>query len=150
MSEQVKPEVSTVGKKSAIFFEDGYLGLEITGYIDPVPFDSASPAHQCLEALQDQLPRLLEYAKGRIASAVLAADGKTVDPYSLADHAAFMNARRFTRMREQGVITEEMVLKVDADLKADEVLLVPNPEKGQGQFTAPVEPGATPPKPDLH
>jgi len=149
MSKVLKPDASTVGKKSAIFFEDGHLGLQITGYIEPVPFDGASPAHQVLESLQDQLPRLLEYAKGRIASAILAADGKTVDPYALADHAAFMNARRFTRMREQGVITEEMVAKVDADLKDDEVMLVPNPDKGHGQFTAEAKPGAEPPQPSV-
>lgn len=147
MSEALKPEASTLGKKSAIFFEDGALGLEITGYIDPVPFDGASPAHQTLEALQDQLPRLLEYSKGRIASAILAADGKTVDPYALADHAAFMNARRFNRLREWGEITEKMIQRVDAALKADEVMLVPDPAKGQGAYTTkPAEPGATPPE----
>ena len=147
MSEALKPDVSTIGKKSAIFFQDGALGLEITGYIDPTPFDGASPAHQALEALQDQLPRLLEYTKGRIASAILAADGKTVDPYALADHAAFMNARRFNRLREWGEITEKMIERVDMALKADEVMLVPDPAKGHGAYTAkPAEPGATPPE----
>lgn len=127
-SKKMQPEVSTLGKKAAIVFEDGALGLDITGWIDPVPFDNASPAHQTLQALQDQLPRLLEYSKGRVASAMLAAEGKMVDPYALADHAAFNNALRFNKLREMGLITQAMVDKADATLEAEKVMVVPKPD----------------------